>query len=52
MLKEIDLKASMAYNDDDFRDTVAAFCDGKKASYREMQTKLIISKVNSREWKR
>lgn len=29
MLKEINLKASMAYNDDDFRDTVEAFSNGQ-----------------------
>jgi threonine dehydrogenase-like Zn-dependent dehydrogenase len=29
MFKEITLKASMAYNDDDFRETVEAFAAGK-----------------------
>jgi len=30
MLKELTIKASMAYNDKDFKETVEAFVQGKK----------------------
>jgi len=30
MLKELTIKASMAYNDEDFKETIEAFVEGKK----------------------
>jgi hypothetical protein len=33
MLKEITIKASLAYNDEDFRETVEAFSKGMQSEY-------------------
>ena len=35
MFKEVTVKASMAYNDDDFSETVAAFCSGMSSTQND-----------------
>lgn len=32
MMKEVTIKASVAYNDQDFKETVEAFCSGNLSS--------------------
>ncbi|KAF2093741.1 GroES-like protein [Rhizodiscina lignyota] len=41
MIKELTIRASLAYNDDDFRETVAAFCEGKFKGVENMITSRI-----------